>query len=106
MPPTLTPQAFVAKWRGDARKERSVAQEHFIDLCHLLGHETPGDNRDGALVFEAGVSKIGGGEGWAPTVGRTITDEQIRERLLALNLERVAVQGGAAAMEVPEAEEA
>lgn len=65
MPPTLTPQEFVRKWRGDERKERSVAQEHFIDLCRLIGHETPGENRDGSLVFEAGVSKTGGGEGWA-----------------------------------------
>ena len=47
MPPTITPQELVAKWRGDTRKERSVAQEHFIDLCRLLGHETPGENRDG-----------------------------------------------------------
>jgi hypothetical protein len=37
MPPTITPQQFVAKWRGDTRKERSVAQEHFIDLCRMLG---------------------------------------------------------------------
>jgi hypothetical protein len=65
MLPTLTPQAFVAKWRGDTRKERSVSQEHFIDLCRLLGHETPGENRDGSLAFEAGAGKGGGGSGWA-----------------------------------------
>jgi hypothetical protein len=59
--PSLTPQEFVAKWRGDTRKERSVAQEHFIDLCRLLGHETPGDSRDGSLAFEAGVDKQRGG---------------------------------------------
>jgi hypothetical protein len=61
----FTPHDFAAKWRGDTRKERSVSQEHFIDLCRLLGHETPGENRDGTLVFEAGVSKMGGGQGWA-----------------------------------------
>jgi len=61
----LTPHEFVTKWRGDTRKERSVSQEHFIDLCRLVGHETPGDNRDGSLVFEAGVGKSGGGQGWA-----------------------------------------
>jgi type II restriction/modification system DNA methylase subunit YeeA len=65
MPPAITPQQFVAKWRGDTRKERSVSQEHFIDLCRLLGHETPGDNRDGTLAFEAGVDKQKGGQGWA-----------------------------------------
>jgi type II restriction/modification system DNA methylase subunit YeeA len=63
--PSITPQQFAAKWRGDTRKERSVAQEHFIDLCRLLGHETPGDNRDGTLAFEAGVDKQKGGQGWA-----------------------------------------
>ncbi len=63
--PSLTPQEFAAKWRGDTRKERSVAQEHFIDLCRMLGHETPGDNRDGSLAFEAGVDKQKGGQGWA-----------------------------------------
>jgi len=61
----LTPHEFVTKWRGDARKERSVSQEHFINLCQLVGHETPGDNRDGTLAFEAGVAKLGGGQGWA-----------------------------------------
>ena len=61
----LTPQEFARKWRGDTRKERSVAQEHFIDLCRLVGHQTPGDNRDGSLVFEAGVDKLSGGQGWA-----------------------------------------
>ncbi len=52
----LTPHEFVAKWRGDTRKERSVSQEHFIDMCRLVGHETPGENRDGTLVFEAGAA--------------------------------------------------
>ena len=30
MPPSISPQQFVAKWRGDTRKERSISQEHFI----------------------------------------------------------------------------
>jgi type II restriction/modification system DNA methylase subunit YeeA len=62
---TITPQAFVAKWRGDSRKERSVSQEHFLDICRMLGHQTPGDNRDGTFAFEAGVSKSTGKQGWA-----------------------------------------
>jgi hypothetical protein len=65
MPPSITPQQFVAKWRGDARKERSVSQEHFGDLCRLVGHETPGENRDGSLAFEAGAGTQRGGQGWA-----------------------------------------
>jgi hypothetical protein len=49
----ITPQQFVAKWRGDTRKERSVAQENSIDLCRMLGHATSGDTRDGSLAFAA-----------------------------------------------------
>jgi hypothetical protein len=41
MLPTLSPQEFVAKWRKATLKESSAAQEHFIDLCHLVGHPTP-----------------------------------------------------------------
>ena len=39
--PDLSPQEFVAKWRQTAVKERSGTQEHFIDLCRLVGHPTP-----------------------------------------------------------------
>lgn len=65
MPASITPQQFVAKWRGDTRKERSVSQEHFIDLCRMLAHETPGENRTGTLAFEAGADKQRGSHGWA-----------------------------------------
>ncbi len=41
MRPTLSPQEFVAKWRDSDFKERSFYQEHFIDLCRLVGHPTP-----------------------------------------------------------------
>jgi hypothetical protein len=67
MPPTLTPQAFVAKWRQTTLKERSAAQEHFIDLCRLIGHPTPAeaDPTGELFTFEAGSSKQQGGQGWA-----------------------------------------
>ena len=62
----LTPQEFVRKWRASTLKERSAAQEHFIDLCHLIGHETPGSDATGErFTFEAGSSKQKGGQGWA-----------------------------------------
>lgn len=64
--PAQTPQDFVRKWRASTLKERSAAQEHFIDLCHLIGHETPGDDSSGErFTFEAGSSKQKGGQGWA-----------------------------------------
>ena len=65
--PTLTPQEFVAKWRQADVKERSGYQEHFIDLCRLLGHPTPveADPTGQSFAFEAGAAKQRGGQGWA-----------------------------------------
>jgi hypothetical protein len=33
----MTPQQFIAKWQPVKLSERSAAQQHFIDLCDLLG---------------------------------------------------------------------
>jgi len=65
--PRITPQEFVAKWRQSSLKEASAAQEHFIDLCHLIGHPTPAEaDPEGTwFSFERGASKTSGGEGWA-----------------------------------------
>jgi type II restriction/modification system DNA methylase subunit YeeA len=67
MPPTLTPQDFVAKWRDATVKERSGYQEHFMDLCRLVGHATPveADPSGQHFTFEAGARKLGGKQGWA-----------------------------------------
>ena len=48
-------------------KERSAAQEHFIDLCRLLGEPTPAeaDPTGDHYCFERGVRKDTGGDGWA-----------------------------------------
>jgi hypothetical protein len=64
---TLSPQEFVTKWRKTELKERSAAQEHFIDLCRMLGHPTPAeaDPEGKWFTFEAGATKQRGGEGWA-----------------------------------------
>ena len=42
-PNAITPGEFIAKWRASELKERSAAQEYFIDLCRLLGEPTPAD---------------------------------------------------------------
>jgi hypothetical protein len=34
---------FQAKWRDATLKERTAAQEHFTDLCRVLGVPTPAD---------------------------------------------------------------
>ena len=63
----MTPGAFIAKWRASELKERSAAQEHFIDLCRLLGEPTPAeaDPTGERYCFERGARKDGGGDGWA-----------------------------------------
>lgn len=64
---SITPQEFVDKWRRSKLKERSASQEHFIDLCRMLGHPTPAkaDPEGTTFTFEKGVSKQSGGQGWA-----------------------------------------
>jgi hypothetical protein len=32
----MTPEEFIARWRGVTRTEISAAHEHFRDLCELL----------------------------------------------------------------------
>lgn len=63
----LTPQEFTAKWSDSVLKERAGAQEHFIDLCRLLGEKTPADADPTGewYAFEKGAMKTGGGDGWA-----------------------------------------
>ena len=63
----LTVDAFVRKWRAVELKERSAAQEHFIDLCHVLDEPTPAeaDPSGDFYCFERGATKTSGGEGWA-----------------------------------------
>lgn len=64
---SLTPQQFVQKWEDSALKERSSYQEHFMDVCHLVGHPTPAafDPTGETFTFVAGGKKLGGGQGWA-----------------------------------------
>ena len=63
----MTPGEFIAKWRASELKERSAAQEHFIDLCRLLGEPTPAeaDPTGAHYCFERGARKDTGGDGWA-----------------------------------------
>ena len=63
----MTPDQFIAKWQGVTLKERSAAQEHFLDLCRLLDEPTPAesDPHGERYCFEKGAKKAGGGDGWA-----------------------------------------
>ncbi len=63
----MTLTEFVEKWRASRRTERAAAQEHFIDLCRLLGEQTPNeaDPSGEDYAFEKGATKSTGGQGWA-----------------------------------------
>ncbi len=58
----MTPQAFIAHWQHNNITERAGAQQHFNDLCEVLGMEKPRDAEN--YSFERGV-KVIGGQGWA-----------------------------------------
>jgi len=64
---SITPQDFVSKWKRSAAREKQSVQEHFLDLCQLVGHPTPiEDDPSGTrFAFEMGAAKSGGGQGWA-----------------------------------------
>jgi hypothetical protein len=65
--PTLTPREFAQKWGDNATKEKAASQEHFIDLCRMLGEPTPNeaDPTGQTYAFEKAVTKAAGGDGFA-----------------------------------------
>lgn len=66
---TLTPAAFVDRWRGTTLGERQSYQAHFMDVCRLVGYETPTgsgtDSKGNEYVFEKSLKKQEGGQGYA-----------------------------------------
>ncbi len=63
----LSPAEFATKWSGSTQTERAASQEHFIDLCRMLGVPTPNeaDPTGDTYAFEKGAEKTGGGDGFA-----------------------------------------
>lgn len=63
----MTPAEFVRKWTATTRTERAAAQEHFIDLCRMLGEKTPNeaDPSGDFYAFEKGAAKSSGEDGFA-----------------------------------------
>ena len=61
--PTLSAAGFAAKWRDNVRRERASSQEHFIDLCRMLGAPTPNeaDPSGERYSFEAGAERTSTG---------------------------------------------
>ena len=49
----MTPERFIALWKDNPLTERAGAQQHFNDLCDLLGVDKPRD--PGNYCFERGA---------------------------------------------------
>lgn len=63
----MTPEKFIKKWAATTLTEKSAAQQHFLDLCALLGELPPAEaDPDGeTFTFEKGGTTAAGGHGWA-----------------------------------------
>jgi type II restriction/modification system DNA methylase subunit YeeA len=94
---------FIKKWRTADLKERSAAQEHFIDLCHLLDEPTPAtaDPSGTTYCFERGASKTTGGDGWADVWKRGHFGWEYKGKRKDLNAAFVQLQQYALALENP-----
>jgi len=68
----MTPYEFIRKWQNSKLKERAAAQEHFLDLCRLLGEKTPAESDPTGkdYAFEVGATKTTGGKGFADVFKR------------------------------------
>jgi len=99
----MTPRDFIRKWQTADLKERSAAQEHFIDLCRLLGEPTPAeaDPKGEWYCFEKGASKLGGGEGWADVWKRGCFGWKYKGKRKNLKAAYLQLQQYAVALENP-----
>lgn len=63
----MTWAKFKTKWKNNPGKESAASQEHFADLCRLLGHPTPNDPESigTGFEFQKGAKKADGSDGWA-----------------------------------------
>jgi hypothetical protein len=100
MSPSLTLQAFVAKWRKAALKESAAAVEPFLDLCQLIGHPTSSADSELKkrkltnlhnqrptwldIAHKRLDASVFAAYGWPAD----LSGDEILERLLALNLAR------------------
>ena len=63
----MTLPEFVAKWKASTLSERAAYQQHFLDLCALLGQQGPAeaDPKGESYAFEKNVTKTTGTKGYA-----------------------------------------
>ena len=99
----MTPQDFIRKWKDHALTERSSAQQHFIDLCRLVGHPTPAedDPKGERFTFEKGAAIVGGGDGWADVWKKGFFAWEYKKRRRNLDEAMVQLARYAAALEHP-----
>jgi len=81
MPSSFSPQDFCDKWRQADLKERSAAQEHFPTNLYNARPTWLG------LAHQKLDRAVLAAYGWPAD----LSDDQILERLLVLNLERAVV---------------
>jgi hypothetical protein len=57
----MTAEQFVQKWATVDLPERAASQEHFIDLCRVIGQPTPAeaDPTGQEYCFEKSVKVVG-----------------------------------------------
>jgi len=60
MPARMTIHDFIAKWRRVSLGERQASQQHFLDLCAVVGHPTPAaaDPTGESFTFERGAARL------------------------------------------------
>jgi hypothetical protein len=99
----MTPHEFIKTWRHVQLTERAAAQSHFRDLCALLGHDDPirADPTGEWFTFEKGVTKTGGGEGFADVWKRSFFAWEYKKRKRDLNVALDQLVRYAAALENP-----
>jgi type II restriction/modification system DNA methylase subunit YeeA len=99
----LSADDFIRKWKAVELKERSAAQEHFLDLCRLLDEPTPADaDPTGTFYcFERGATKTSGGEGWADVWKRGHFGWEYKGKRSNLDAAFVQLQQYALALENP-----
>jgi len=98
-----TPNEFISKWKASTLKERSASQEHFLDLCRLIGHPSPAmsDPTGDHFTFEKGASKTGGGDGWADVWKKCYFAWEYKGKKKDLNVAFAQLQRYAIALENP-----
>ena len=63
----MTPDRFAEKWERAQLRERAGSQEHFLDICRLVGESTPAeaDPTGEFFTFEKSLKKETGATGFA-----------------------------------------